>query len=474
MQNLQRILIVGLCLSIILTACSSATPAPTSAPPLPLPRPQPTLPPATPIPTLEPISVAAPVIEYKNGQNELLVISSVTGKAFDAFPPIPLGTYYNYAFAPDGSTLALVSNAQLYLIDLPSWKYRVFDVGLHGWLSSISYSPDGTLLVWASSKSDGTLQVVDAKSGEVKVSAQAGFSLGNIKFTNNGKMIMVYGPQLASTGVAANAGVSVGAPKAALFAVSDLSMLWSVDLNGIRHGVFPKKADTPDIYQPGAAWFFTPGIAFSPNRDILYLVHGDKDKLTTVDFTSRKVSTIDIHVKTSWLDQLMALTAGVAYAKGMDGTTKQALISPDGKLLFVGGNTEVVTQQANGDWDITDTPLGLQVIAVDDGTFVNKIGTEASPTWLSSDGSQIFLSGWKRDNNGTPWTDVYDISSQSIVKHFDGLYLLSTRRLDGKVILVSSNQISENVSYMASVEPDTWAITGEWKEPANVSWLIGP
>ena len=469
MQNLQRIPIVGLCLSVILTACSSATPAPTSVPPLPSPLPQPTLPPSTPIPTAEPVGVGVPVFEYNNdGLNKLLVISSVTGKAFDAFPPIPLGqNLAGDAFQPDGHTLALVSAGQLYLIDLPSWKYRTFDVGLHGWLSAVLYSPDGTLLALASGLSDGGLRIVDVKSGEVKASAQAGFAIRNVEFTTDGKALMVYGPHLVAE-------ISVGAPKAALLAISDLSVLWAVELKGIRHGIFPKKPGTMDIYQPGAAWFFTPGIAFSPNRDILYLVHGDKDKLTTVDFTSRKVSTIDIHVKTSWLDQLMALTAGVAYAKGMDGTTKQALISPDGKLLFVGGNTEVVTQQANGDWDITDTPLGLQVIAVDDGTFVNKIGTEASPTWLSSDGSQIFLSGWKRDNNGTPWTDVYDISSQSIVKHFDGLYLFSTRRLDGKVILVSSNQISENVSYMASIEPDTWAITGEWKEPANVSWLIGP
>jgi len=473
MQNLQRILIVGLCLSVILTACSSATSTPIPPIPTPIPSlPQPTLPPATPISTPEAVGVGVPVIKYLNGPNELFVISSVTGKAFDTFTPIPLGYNIYNAFAADGHTLALVSDGQLYLIDLPSWNYHTSDVGLHGRFISVVYSPDETLLALASGEPDGALRVVDAKSGEVKASAQAGFSIRNVKFTTDGKALMVYGPQLASTGFAAGAGVSVGAPKAALFAVSDLSVLWSVELTGIRHGTFPKKADAPvtqDIYQPGAAWFFAPGVVYSPNRDILYLVHGDEDKLTTVDFTHRKVSTVDIHVKTSWLDQLMALTAGVAYAKGMDGTIKHALISPDGKFLFVAGFTEAVTEQA-----ITDTSLGLQVIAVEDGTLVNKIETEASLTRLSPNGRQIFLSGWKRDNNGTPWTDVYDISSRSIVKHFDGLYLFSTRRLDGKAILVSSNQINEHVSYMASVEPATWAITSEWKEPAIVSWLIDP
>jgi hypothetical protein len=286
---------------------------------------------------------------------------------------------------------------------------------------------------------------------------------------------MVYGPHLANSGEAANAGVSVGAPQVALFAVSDLSLLWSVELTGIRDGTFPKKADTAntqDIYQPGAASHFEPGVAFAPENDTLYLVHGDKDKLTTVDFANRKVSTVDIHINTSWLDQLLALTAGVAYAKGMDGTTKQAVISPDGKFLFVGGYTEAVTQQVNStDWNITDTSLGLQVIAVKDGTLVEKIDIEASPFYLSLHGRQIFLTGW---NNGIPWTDIFDMSSRRIIKHLDGIYLIPTRRLDGKAILVSTKTSSNNVSETTLIDPDTWAIISEWKGTDNAGWLMDP
>ncbi len=469
MLKFRRILIIGLCLSIILTACAPSTPA--SAPILPSPQPT-----ASPVPTPEPVGIGVPVIEYLNGRSELLVISSVTGKVFDAFTPIPLGENYNHAFASDGHTLALVSNARLYLIDLPSWKYRTSDVGLHGWLSSVVYSPDGTLLALASGGPEGALQLVDANSGEVKASAQTGFSIRNVNFTADGKALMVYGPHLASTGVAANAGVSVGAPKAALLAVSDLSVLWSVELTGIRDGTFPKKADTAntqEIYQPGAAWHYEPGVAFDPNRERLYLVHGDEEKLTIVDFTNRKVSTVNVHVKTSWLDRLMALTAGVAYAKGMDGTTKRAVISPDGKFLFVSGNTEVVTQQANGsNWDITDTSIGLQVIAVEDGTLVDTIDTEANSARLSPDGRQVFLTGWKKDSYGTPWTEVYDISSRSIVKHLDGVYLIPTRRMDGKMILASSRTAGNNVNDMAVIAPDSWSILSEWKEPDYVGWLI--
>ena len=96
-----------------------------------------------------------PVFEYAGQKNELLVISSVTGNPLDEFAPIELGQNYSYAFSPDRSTLAIVTYAQLYLIDLPSWKYRTSDVGLHGWLSSMVYSRDGSLLALAAGGPEG-------------------------------------------------------------------------------------------------------------------------------------------------------------------------------------------------------------------------------------------------------------------------------------------------------------------------------
>jgi hypothetical protein len=474
MMKLRRVLIAGLALTVILVACAPATSAPAQTNPVP----QPTLPPSTAIPTHEPAGVGVPVFEYLNDRSELLVISSVTGKPLDEFAPIALGTNYSYAFSPDKSTLALVSDAQLYLIDLPSWKYRTADVGSHGWLSSMVYSPDGARFAFASGGPEGDLRVVDARSGEVRASAQAGFSITSARFTTDGKAIMVYGPHIAATGVAANAGVSVGAPRAALLASSDLSTLWSVELHGICAGTFPKKAGTEDteaIYQPGAAWHFDPGIAFAPDRDVLYLVHGDADKLTTVDFATRKVRTVGIHAKLGWLDQLMMLTAGVAHAKGMDGTSKQALISPDGKYLYVVGSTEVVTMPTKGtSLDVTDTPIGLAVIATDDGTLVDKMDTEAISVSLSPDGMHVLLSGWSNTGTyGTSWTDVYDTASRSIVKHLDRLSLVPTRLMDGQAILGSSSNFSDSMCYEASVNPDTWAIAGNWKG-ACLGWLPNP
>jgi hypothetical protein len=203
-------------------------------------------------------------------------------------------------------------------------------------------------------------------------------------------------------------------------------------------------------------------------------VHGDEDKLTKVDFTTRSIRTVGIHAKLSWLDQLMALTAGVAHAKGMDGTSKQALISPDGKYLYVVGSTQTVTMLAKGNnWDFKFAPIGLKVIAAEDGTLVDTVDTAANSAALSPDGMQVLLSGWKNDNYSTPWTDVYDTTSRSIVAHLDWVSLVPARRMDGQAILGSSSMIGENVCYTASVNPETWAIAGDWKGSC-LGWLLHP
>ena len=481
MLILRPFSMIGLALSLILTACSPAAPAtlPTTlSPTTSLPS---TLPAATFTHTPEPAGIGVPAIRYLTDKSELVVISPVTGEEIDSFAPLSFRDIYNYAFAPDGRTLALIANAGLYFVDLPSWKTRQYDLGLRGWMRSLIFSKDGSLLAIASGDPESHIWIVDTENGKITAEQKANFSVRKIQFTDDGKALMAYGPHIASEGEAANAGVSVGSPKAALYSVSDLKLLWSAELDGIRDGTFPKKADAPitnDIYLPGAAWHYEPGIVFSPNSDVLYVVHGDEEKLTTVDFINQKVHTVDVDVKISWLDRLVSLTAGVAHAKGMDGTVKQAFISPEGNFLFVGGNTEAVTQQADGsDMEITDTPLGLQVITAEDGTLVTDLDIEATPTGLSSDGRYIFLTGWKNnDRGGMATTDVYDTASMSLIKHIDHVQLMPTSRIDGNPILVSSEYIGMNgddVCFLAAVDSDTWTITNSWNGSC-VGWLITP
>jgi hypothetical protein len=478
MLFLRPFLMLGLAISLVLTACSPAAPATLPARPsstsssfLPLPQPAFTF-------TAEPAAPGVPAFQFLNDKSQLIVISAVTGQDLDSFAPIPIRDSYCYTFAPDGHTLALVANAKLYLIDLPSWQTHQYDLNLHGWMSSMIYSLDGSQLAIASGEPESTIWIIDPQIGEITANQKADFSIRRLQFTTDGKSLMAYGPHIATSGAAANAGVSVGPPKAGVYSTSDLALLWSTELDGIRDGTIPKKPDAPitdDIYLPGSAWHYEPGTAFSPRDDLLYLVHADDDKLTTVDFAGRKIRTVDIQVKTSWLDRLMALAAGIAHAKGMDGTVKQAFISPDGKFLFVGGTTEKVTMPTDSSsLEITDTLLGLQVIAVEDGKLVDKINEEITPTGLSPNGRYLLLTNGKNnEGNAGLKTEIYDIASRSILKQIDNVSLTPTRRIDGKPILVStefSGTNGDSACNLAAVDPSTWSIINHWKREC-VIWL---
>ena len=481
MSFLQPFLMTGLAISLILTSCSPVAPATLPASPFSTSSPEPILPQATFTSTPETVGIGLPAFQFLNDKSQLVVISSVTGQELNSFTPIPIHDFYSYAFAPDAHILALAANSKLYLIDLPTWKTNEYNLGLYGWMSSIVYSADGLQLAIASGGPQSKIWIVDPSSGKITANQRADFSIRKMQFTTDGKSLMAYGPHIASTGVAANAGVSVGAPKAAIYAISDLALLWSTELNGIRDGTFPKKPDatiTDSIYQPGSAWHYEPGTAFSPKSDVLYLVHGDEDKLTTVDFANQKVHTLNIQAKTSWLDRIMALTAGVAYAKGMDGTVKQAFISSDGKFLFVGGNIEKVTMPTKtSSLEITDSPIGLQVISLEDGALVKKIDDAAVPTGLSSDGQYLFLTNWDTYDGSTgPKTNIFDTTSMSIVKQLNDVSVTPTRRLDGTPILVSTEFIGtngDNTCNLATVDPVAWNMTNRWQRDC-VIWLTTP
>ncbi len=73
-----------------------------------------------------------------------------------------------------------------------------------------------------------------------------------------------------------------------------------------------------------------------------------------------------------------------------------------------------------------------------------------------------------------PWTDIYDPSSNSIVKHLDNTYLFPTRRLDGDAMLASSNQISSSRCDMAVIDPGSWSPAASWSAAACAGWLLDP
>jgi 6-phosphogluconolactonase (cycloisomerase 2 family) len=258
-------------------------------------------------------------------------------------------------------------------------------------------------------------------------------------------------------------------PQAFLLDVRDLSPLWSADLNSIRDGIFPKDEKSPiDPYQPGNALYLSPALVFAPDRDALYIVHADSNQLTTVDFSAQNVETVEIQDRLSWVEQLLSLTAGVAHAKVMDGTTKQAAISPDGQFLYLIGVNSESSQDELGNWQMNQTPLGVEIIQTSDGSRIMHIESDAADLSLSPDGRFLYLRNWGED---VPWTEAFDTSSRQITDRKMGIYASPALRMNGQFVLASTYSSSETLHHMGILEPDGLGTLLEWTGPHYIGWL---
>ena len=157
----------------------------------------------------------------------------------------------------------------------------------------------------------------------------------------------------------------------------------------------------------------------------------------------------------------------------MDGTIKNAVISPDGKYLYTVSTTEAYNKNDTGMWDMKVSHGGLQVIDVADGSIVQQTDVDATAISLSPNGGQLYLTGWNMDASGGAWSEVYDLGFHKVLIHLDGIQLMPTRRLDGSRALVSIDYYNERLCRLASVDPAAWRIQSEWKGSC-INWLIDP
>ena len=431
----------------------------------------------TPDPTLTPVPVkpgtfetSVLVTEWNNGKREHLLypLDPESGQALPGYPPISLGETYNHAFSPDRRILAIATSGSLRLVDLGSWKERVFKLGLGGYISGMAFEPEGRRLAIASGNRESRVTVFDLDQEAVAAQSSLEVLYPRLKFSSDSQGLMVYGTVIQNRFTANE--MAAGPPVVVLLDAGDLSPRWSAELEGLRDGIFPKDRDageTVDLSQPDSAVYLYPGLAFAPDRDVLYAVHPDEDKLTTVDFAAQSVETIEIQTSLTWFERLLALTAGVAQAKVAEGTSRQAVISPDGQTLYVLGQNNRTVQEENGEWQIVSNPLGLQVIRTADGVRLNRFDTEASEISISPDGRFLYLSSW---GDNEPWTEVFDTTNSSVVARMEGM-LRPASRMNGELLLAASDWRDDARIRLTVVDPHSLNVLAEWTGPNEIAWL---
>jgi mono/diheme cytochrome c family protein len=388
------------------------------------------------------------LVDYSRDDGSYIApVDPISGLPLCGADRMDLSYYPMYAFSNDRLNLAVLSaettkqdNFRLRWIDLLSWKAIDTGVVFSSWSQSLAVHPDNKHVVIANSIITQekeprllgyNLVQVDVsrkyRPGDTMMQVNLDIDPRLIGYTGGGHYIFVYGVKYDYL-----KGTITSPARVELFNASDLSLAWQKELEDVQEGVNHIGEGTdPDQYTQAM-----PALTLSTDRNKLYIVHADDDRLTTVDFLNRESKTVDIQLKLNWLEKLISLTATPAQAKGLNGTMKQAILSPDGSLLYVTGTTGIVRKDRANNWQFDEVPLGLQVIDVAQGREVGQLKSDATEVSLSSDGSLLFLRGW----GDHPWTDVLATKNLHILQHIDWQLLFPANTLSGGELLLGSDQ----------------------------------
>lgn len=469
----MRRLPVFLTLFLIWTAC--AAPSQTTAIPVDTGKPE------SNAPLLDgTFETSLLVSEWSGGSegNVLFPLDPARGTALPEYAPISLGQIFFHAFSPDRQILAAVSfpndsayDGDLLLIDLPAWKTRRFKLELSGWVNTMVFSPDGKQLAIVHGESNYKLTMVDVEDGVITARSRIDAFVSRLKFTESGEALMLYS---LTTNRANN--LTASPPKVLLLDAVDLTPRWSMDVEDVRDGIFPRDENVTqqNYYEPGQAFFISPGLVFAPDRDVLYIVHADSEQLTTVDFEHQNIKTVDSQPKLTWFERLLSITAGVAHAKIGDGITRQAAISPDGQFLYVVGVNSATSQDQYGNWQMEQTPMGLEIIQTLDGSRVERIETDTTEVSLSPDSRLLYLRNWGSSQDNIPWTEIFDTTTGQLVTRKNKVSGMPALLMNGEYLLVSTYSTAETSHHMSVLTPDGSTVLAEWTDSKYIWWLTTP
>jgi DNA-binding beta-propeller fold protein YncE len=476
----MRIFTICLILLTILTACAPTAPAQENSTPEPVGAAT-----ARPDGAVESHTVAIDgtfqtsllAVEWKSKSkgSVLFPVDPVSGLAVPGYTPTSLGLTSFHAFSPDRSKLALVSfptetssNGSLVLVDLPTWTSQHFELKLRGWVSNLVFSPDGKQLAIAHGESSYTLTIVNVQEGVITAQSKTDSIVTRLNFTKSGEALMLYGPAIHTTD-----GLSAAPPQVSLLNAADLRLLWSTELDNVRDGVFPKDENVTEatLHEPGQAFYISPGLVFAPDRDVLYVVHADSEQLTTVDFDAQQSNTVEIEAKLTWFERFLSLTASIAHAKIGDGITRQAAVSPDGKFLYVVGVNNSTSVDQQGNWQMEQTPLGLEIIQASDGSRVEHIDSDATELSLSPDGHFLYLRTWGNNQDNIPTTEIFDAAEQQLITRKTGISATPALLVNGQFLLTSTYSTSETTHHMSILQPDGSDVLAEWTASEFIWWL---
>jgi DNA-binding beta-propeller fold protein YncE len=210
-----------------------------------------------------------------------------------------------------------------------------------------------------------------------------------------------------------------------------------------------------------------PGVTLSPGGKRLAIVHADEERLTMVDLTARAVRTTPIRVPSAWIDQLLALTAAVAHAKGpMDSFARTAVFSPDGSRLYVSGYDFTMTANAAGGWDVAEAMQPLWVIDPASGRVLAETDASNYSLRLTPDGERLLAVDFVADVVVVSALDAATLAKEAQI---EGMDVIITFDLAGETRFVGQSY-RQSLSTFTLLDPLTFDVVAKWSAEGP-GWL---
>lgn len=429
--------------------------------------------PTVPAPATLDTALIASHWDEATGLTSILPVDPFTGSALEGYAPIELGQGYSSARSPDGRWLAtlnytdqacdawaggsrcLPSDGVAHFIELSAWRDTATTVRAASNATLLTFSADSRYLAIGQSLwPDHSLILVEVGTGEERARTDLDFYPAQAAFSLDGQRLLVYGRHYTES-----AGFNPTARVAALSA-ADLSLLWQTTLPEVLDGQYVSP-EAKNVHDEAIWW--TPGTAFDPAAQRLYVVHADADTLTTVDYAGQTTTSVTVGPAQSWLDRLMALTAKVAEAKMMNGVSKSAVLAgsgPDQRLYVVGEHVDMTSGP------FTRAPLGLQVVDPATGVELRTLDTTAGQIALAPGGAHLLLTEWDTATR----TTVLALADLDQVATLTDRDLFTTHLVNGQPALLALD-VSPRAIAVSLLDPHAFTPLAEWTTPAY-AWFL--
>ena len=434
------------------------------------------------------MGVSTPQLAQPSAQNAVLRLVALSeadegliGRPIDpltladlpGYDAIDFGHHNTYNLSPDGRTLALITwpsgshnrDGALHLLELSTWQLTTTEITFDDHVAPLHFGADGRALYWTQAARrdaahgiprDYELYRFDLDSGQLTAvtSLPPSFTPWEMQHLSSGKQLAIYGIPTDPNNLVEDT------PHVLLIDLAAGNIAADIPLEGVTAGQFRVQAAAEN--EPPYR-MVRPGLAWDLERDLLYVMHAEEEKVTVVDLVKAEVSRqTDIRVQQTLLDRFLSLGVQVAEAKVVPGTDKQAVLDPGGKILYtVGLHREMLPAEDGDGWVYQETPLGLQVIAAEKLTEVQRLDLPVTDLALSPDGQWLLL----RSAYDTTGPD----GGLEHVHH--GLYLVDTTSL----VAVAAHLMPESEVHLQGFSPDgrhayVSTATSEWPGDHYGNW----